>query len=272
MRARLVVLLLAACSSSPRPPVAAAATTTPPPAHEDLVSALAPLMPPDAMKDFDWSPEVARQPAQRVFVNPRVLVDVSATRFMTAMMAMKASLGVECAHCHDTKAYPSDDKDPKITARRMLLMARDVNDGTFHGVTRVTCWTCHRAEVKPPSAPPGFGDAIAAAPRQAALEVPEEARAKPARKHFKNLELLGGRNAGQLAGAMNAFNITLGVQCAHCHDEKDYASDAKPAKGRARDMIKLVGRINAELGSRGAVTCFTCHRGAIEPPRVPAGL
>jgi hypothetical protein len=226
-------------------------------------------MPLDAMKHFDWKPEDAALPAQRLFSNVRVLHDHTATRFMVAMMAMEATLGVECAHCHDTKLYPSDEKDPKLMARRMLLMVRHQNDDFFDGKTRVTCWTCHRGELKPATAPEGFAEAIAAQPRHPSLEVPEAERTKPARKHFKDLELLGGRNAGQLQGAMSAFNLTLGVDCAHCHDEKDWASGAKPAHRRTREMLRLVGRANAELGSRGAVTCFTCHRGKIDPPRTP---
>jgi hypothetical protein len=81
-----------------------------------------------------------------------------------------------------------------------------------------------------------------------------------------------------LIGAMKQFCSDLNIRCEHCHvgegndlSKFDFASDAKPTKGTARLMLKMVGTINEEilkpLGPATAprVTCFTCHRGATKP-------
>src|SRR5262249_1867364 len=127
----------------------------------------------------------------------------------------------------------------------------------------------HRAEAKPPASMPAMGDAMGKAQVPAALDVPPDAADKPARKVWKNLQVLGGRPAPALRGAMIAFTLTLGVTCGHCHDEKDWASDAVPAKRRAREMIRMVTRTSAELSGIGGVSCWMCHRGQAIPPLRP---
>jgi len=72
----------------------------------------------------------------------------------------------------------------------------------------------------------------------------------------------------------------LGVSCAYCHgapnvpfDSIDYASDERQTKRTAREMMRMVARINGELlpniPGRGAppieVQCVTCHRRAPRP-------
>jgi hypothetical protein len=72
----------------------------------------------------------------------------------------------------------------------------------------------------------------------------------------------------------------LGVTCGFCHgapgvpfDSIDFASDDKQAKRTAREMMRMLARINNELlpavPGRGTpplqVSCITCHRGATRP-------
>ena len=73
----------------------------------------------------------------------------------------------------------------------------------------------------------------------------------------------------------------LGVTCGYCHpggDNSDwkttnFTGDVKPMKATARQMFRLVDRLNTELlppiVNRGRfavpVTCVTCHRGAPRP-------
>ena len=75
---------------------------------------------------------------------------------------------------------------------------------------------------------------------------------------------------------MRGFTGALGVRCDHCHVGQgdlanfDFASDDKPAKQKARVMLKMLQAINgthlAELGEkRMMVTCTTCHRGLARP-------
>jgi hypothetical protein len=72
----------------------------------------------------------------------------------------------------------------------------------------------------------------------------------------------------------------LGVSCAYCHgapnvpfDSIDFASDERQTKRTAREMMRMVGRINDELlpnvPGRGTppitIQCVTCHRRAPRP-------
>jgi photosynthetic reaction center cytochrome c subunit len=72
----------------------------------------------------------------------------------------------------------------------------------------------------------------------------------------------------------------LGVTCGYCHgapnvpfDSIDFASDERPTKRTAREMMRMVARINGELlpniPGRGTpaleVRCITCHRGVTRP-------
>jgi hypothetical protein len=84
----------------------------------------------------------------------------------------------------------------------------------------------------------------------------------------------------QLIMTMRGFSQALGVDCGHCHvwegpgnAANDMASDAKPTKETARNMIRMARVINATLRENidkpddqvTAVRCATCHRGAAIP-------
>ena len=79
---------------------------------------------------------------------------------------------------------------------------------------------------------------------------------------------------------IDEFEDGLGVSCAFCHAPQrgsgklDYASDAKPEKGIARNMMRMTLKLNARyfqvhrpgLGGTGlVVTCTTCHQGKPRP-------
>lgn len=75
------------------------------------------------------------------------------------------------------------------------------------------------------------------------------------------------------------MSAALGVTCDHCHVDGNFASDEKPPKRSARWMLKMTRALNTREFPKyqikdgesvlGRVTCFTCHRGAIEPPTAP---
>lgn len=82
----------------------------------------------------------------------------------------------------------------------------------------------------------------------------------------------------RLRGTMIMFAQSLKVRCSHCHvgtgndlSQYDFASDENPKKETARDMLRLMNSLNTDqlpaiAGlSEPQVTCFTCHRGSIEP-------
>jgi hypothetical protein len=69
------------------------------------------------------------------------------------MGAFVAGTGLKCGDCHVMGAFDSDENPKKVTARKMLEMVRGVNANTFNGDNKVTCYTCHRGEAHPVSAP-----------------------------------------------------------------------------------------------------------------------
>jgi hypothetical protein len=65
------------------------------------------------------------------------------------MQNITFALGVGCVYCHDLNDLSLDTKPPKVKARMMLEMVRDINAKFGDGKTHVTCWTCHRASKEP---------------------------------------------------------------------------------------------------------------------------
>ena len=99
---------------------------------------------------------------------------------------------------------------------------------------------------------------------------------------FKNLTVLPKDiTKKQLDSTMDYYCISLGVHCGFCHarldstsKHLDFPSDAKPEKGRAREMVTMTADMNKHYFAQGntgvgqnipGVTCFTCHRGNQEP-------
>jgi hypothetical protein len=100
-------------------------------------------------------------PAEQVFKNIQVLKGMPASQLRPVMGLISTSLGVRCGQCHVQGAFDKDDKEAKRTARRMIRMVIDVNQGNFEGETRVTCFTCHRGQEQPVAVPP-VGEEVAA--------------------------------------------------------------------------------------------------------------
>lgn len=115
-----------------------------------------------------------------------------------------------------------------------------------------------------------------AAPLRA--QVPEE---------YTNLQVLPEDiSRDRLMNVMRGFTSALGMRCSTCHvgeesrplSTYDFASDDRPAKLKAREMMKMVGAINGEylpsLPRRRQpgvdVTCVTCHRGVARPQPIEA--
>jgi len=91
-----------------------------------------------------------------------------------------------------------------------------------------------------------------------------------------------------LTQRMREFSFALGVRCQYCHaggngitfEGVSFGSDEKPAKVKARAMLRMVEQINtvalAQLPSRSqprvAVECSTCHRGLAVPKSLQTTL
>ena len=110
-------------------------------------------------------------------------------------------------------------------------------------------------------------------PGQQSPSLPQAAApgVKTADKAFMNIEVLGAIPADQLLPAMRYITVALGVRCDYCHVQDNFESDEKPAKKRAREMMKMMFAIdNGYFNGHRAVTCYTCHRGAAKAANMPA--
>jgi len=62
-------------------------------------------------------------------------------------------LGVQCIYCHVQGNFASDENPKKEAARQMIRMSQAINANFPDGKMRVTCYTCHRGEAEPKTAP-----------------------------------------------------------------------------------------------------------------------
>jgi len=98
------------------------------------------------------------------------------------------------------------------------------------------------------------------------------------------LEVLQSLPEAQLFPLMNLIATSLGVRCDYCHVQANpdlsrtpsnvggwvWDRDDKLQKRRAREMMKMVVDLNASrFRGEAKVTCYTCHRGATQPSRLP---
>ena len=87
----------------------------------------------------------------------------------------------------------------------------------------------------------------------------------------KNLKILSFKTKKEVMDFMKK-NIapSLGVKCAYCHNVRDFPSDENKHKEITRQMMIMTQNINKNTLNPLAyepVTCWTCHRGNIYPPR-----
>jgi hypothetical protein len=117
------------------------------------------------------------------FTNLEILPkDISKDALDSVMHHFTASLGVKCNYCHvfnqETRKmeFAKDDKPEKQIARKMMLMAIDINKDHFQQIEEnmdsgkmalprdtsavsymlkyVTCYTCHHGDPHPENKPP----------------------------------------------------------------------------------------------------------------------
>lgn len=99
---------------------------------------------------------------------------------------------------------------------------------------------------------------------------PAAMKGKTAADVYKNIKVLKSVPAGQLPDGMRYITIALGVRCEFCHNTKDFSSDQKRTKKRARGMMSMLFRVNKEsFRNHSVVSCYTCHRGHQGPVFAP---
>ena len=106
---------------------------------------------------------------------------------------------------------------------------------------------------------------------------------------FENLQYFAKDiSRDTLINTMRGFSFALGVRCQYCHAGGDgisfvgveFKSDEKPAKRKARYMLRMADSINdrllAALPDRSnppvRVGCVTCHRGLSKPATLASTL
>ena len=100
------------------------------------------------------TPDKAKQ-AKRPMPPPtnlKVLKVTTGPEVGQIMRTFTAGLGVQCGYCHEAGNYASDSNPKKDIARHMIAMTQTIN-GNFEGKLRVSCYTCHRGEPEPKTAP-----------------------------------------------------------------------------------------------------------------------
>ena len=92
--------------------------------------------------------------AEEVFKKVDILKGIPVDEFMDTMGMFSAALSLNCIDCHVPESVGSwekfaDETPLKVTTRRMLTMVNDINKNNFSGVRSVTCYTCHRGDMRP---------------------------------------------------------------------------------------------------------------------------
>ncbi len=139
----------------------------------------------------------------------------------------------------------------------------------------LTLAACDRRPPAPaPTLPttPSSASAASATTPGATAPLPAPQRVTAASR-YRNVPLLGDLDVASFDRTMQSLTQWVSPQagCGHCHVDGDWASEAKPAKQVARQMLQMVQHLNTNwkphVGPSG-VTCYTCHRGQPQPPVV----
>lgn len=97
----------------------------------------------------------------------------------------------------------------------------------------------------------------------------------PEKVESPNVRVLTGLYAQQFQEEMNLIVQGLGVTCNTCHVRNNFASEDKPEKQKARQMLQMTKELNQKFfpdykpkegeSVLGKVTCYTCHKGETMP-------
>ncbi|HWI18004.1 MAG TPA: c-type cytochrome [Vicinamibacterales bacterium] len=96
-----------------------------------------------------------------------------------------------------------------------------------------------------------------------------------------NIKVLTGLYAQQFQEEMNLMVQGLGVTCNTCHARGNFASEEKPLKLKARQMLEMTKALNKQYfpdykpkegeSVLGRITCYTCHKGESMPKTTVGG-
>ncbi len=246
-----------------------------------------------------------------VYKNVQVLTDLSADQFNRVMAGITEWVAPQqgCGYCHNTDNMADDGIYAKKVARRMLQMTRHINteEKAHVGTTGVVCYTCHRGNPVPANVftnNPGWPQAGGFATTNHGMGHPDAANGStglPQDPFTPLLEKAGvirvqatealpkeGMGASiqtteQTYSLMMAISHGLGVNCAFCHNTREFGqwAESTPQRVTAWHGIQMVRGLNGEyldplkdvlpatrlgpLGDAPKVDCATCHQGASKP-------
>jgi photosynthetic reaction center cytochrome c subunit len=240
-------------------------------------SAVAALAEINKIPEAEEPADLESPPTSEVFVNVKVLNDVSATEFSRLMQAFSTWVApVEgCEFCHNTDQMESDEKYPKVVARRMIEMTRRINtEWKQHvGETGVTCWTCHRGQQVPSGdwfndkgpmdtipllghrdgqnrpAPNAVGSSLPNDPLSRYLTSgADEIRIQSTTALQTRAQPPSIKSAEWTYSLMLYMSSSLGVNCTYCHNTRALASwkESTPQRATAWHGIRLVRQLNTE--------------------------
>jgi hypothetical protein len=116
-----------------------------------ILITLFPLCAQDAADKQDKQEKGKRAPA--VPTNLKILKVTTGAEVGQIMRTFTAGLGVQCNFCHVQGNNASDDNPKKEVARKMIVMVQQINANFPDGKMHVSCYTCHRGEAEPKTAP-----------------------------------------------------------------------------------------------------------------------
>ncbi|MFN2370761.1 MAG: photosynthetic reaction center cytochrome c subunit family protein [Candidatus Krumholzibacteriia bacterium] len=124
-----------------------------------------------------------------------------------------------------------------------------------------------------PGSPPPYDAAAAARQVESILAGLGDRRLLAANQVFSGVTIAPTSSAERYLKIMDeAFSRSLGVDCTHCHDPRDWARDARHKFAVTRAMWSMVYGINQDqlrkiegLDRKARVNCTTCHRGELKP-------
>jgi len=118
--------------------------------------------------------------SEEYFKNIQILRGIPVDEFMDTMGMFSAATGMNCVDCHVSDAGGNwakyaDDTDYKQRTRMMIVMVNALNQSSFGGRSKVTCFTCHRGLKSPaviPSLDLQYGDPAPVDPDEITQAVP----------------------------------------------------------------------------------------------------
>jgi hypothetical protein len=121
--------------------------------------------------------------AEQANKNIQVLKGLPDSQLGTVMNFIAVSMGRRCDFCHVNKGgtwdWGSDDKEEKLSARKMMRMVLAINKDNFRGSPSVSCYTCHRGRSSPMSIPSFPLPTPAPRPQPQASTTPGQVAATP---------------------------------------------------------------------------------------------